>query len=141
MSKDVEDYHKKRRPFVIIPQIGIIISHLENSFSHSELLQNCGFSAERIKEMIENYPRGYFLDNKLVIYQGDDVKEGECWTLKSENFHYVQDFWNDLCHIFDITPKTKVFLGVKRGKIGELWPVVNEVNIDFFVGNRNEHRF
>lgn len=95
-------------------------------------MKSCGFSEDRIHEIIENYPRGYFWDNRLVIYQGENVAEGECWKLKSENYKFVRDFYSDLCRIFGINKETKIFLGVKRGRLGELWPVVEEVDLDFF---------
>lgn len=82
MNEAIIDYHERRRPFVIIPEIGIIFSRSGNAFAHNELLQNCGFSEERVHEIIENFPRGYFLDNRLVVYQGENVAEGESWTLK-----------------------------------------------------------
>ena len=132
MNEAIINYHEQRRPFVIIPEIGIILGRAGKAFAHNELLQNCGFSEEKVHEIIQNCPRGYFLDNRLVIYQGENVAEGESWELKPENYKFVRSFYPDLCRIFDINAQTKIFLGVKRGRIGELWPVVNEVNLDFF---------
>ncbi len=132
MNEAIIDYHERRRPFVIIPEIGIIFSRSGNAFAHNELLQNCGFSEERVHEIIENFPRGYFLDNRLVVYQGENVAEGESWTLKPENYKFVCSFYSDLCRIFKINAETRIFLGVKRGRPGELWPAVNEVGQDFF---------
>ena len=43
MNEAIIDYHERRRPFVIIPEIGIIFSRFGNAFAHNELLQNCGF--------------------------------------------------------------------------------------------------
>ena len=60
MNEAIIDYHERRRPFVIIPEIGIIFSRSGNAFAHNELLQNCGFSEERVHEIIENFPRGTF---------------------------------------------------------------------------------
>ena len=94
MNEAIIDYHERRRPFVIIPEIGIIFSRFGNAFAHNELLQNCGFSEERVHEIIENFPRGYFLDNRLVIYQGENVAEGESWTLKPENYKFVCSFYS-----------------------------------------------
>lgn len=82
--------------------------------------------------MIANYPRGYFLNNKLVIYQLDDVAEGEYWELKPENYFYVRKYFPDLKRIFHLNAKTKFFLGVIRGKEGDIWPTINEVDVDFF---------
>lgn len=133
MNEEVINYHKQRRPFVIIPDVGIIVAHSGQPFAHIELLTNCCIEANKAKEIIETCPRGYFLDNKLVMYQGENVAEGECWELKPENFVFVRSFYADLRRIFNFNAKTKVFLGVKRGKIGEIWPVIDEVNQDFFI--------
>ena len=102
MNEAIIDYHERRRPFVIIPEIGIIFSRSGNAFAHNELLQNCGFSEERVHEIIENFPRGYFLDNRLVVYQGENVAEGESWTLRPENYKFVCSFYSDLCRIFKL---------------------------------------
>jgi hypothetical protein len=141
MNEAIIDYHERRRPFVIIPEIGIIFSRSGNAFAHNELLQNCGFSEERVHEIIENFPRGYFLDNRLVVYQGENVAEGESWTLKPENYKFVCSFYSDLCRIFKINAETRIFLGVKRGRPGELWPAVNEVGQDFFTEKENNIAF
>lgn len=140
MNEAVINYHEQRRPFVIIPEIGIIISQAGKAFAHNELLLNCGFSEQKVHEIIEKCPRGYFLNNRLVIYQGENVAEGECWELKPENYKFVRNFYSDLCHIFAINDETKVFLGVKRGRPGELWPVVNEVSSDFFKQNVSQNQ-
>ncbi len=126
------NYHKLRRPFIIIPEIGIIFSQIGKAFAHDELLQNCGFSKKRSNEIIENYPRGYFLNNQLVIYQGKNLTKGESWILKPENYKFVRNFYSDLCRIFKINAQTRIFLGVKCGNTGELWPTIKEVDLNFF---------
>ena len=54
-----------------------------------------------------------FLDNRLVVYQGENVAEGESWTLKPENYKFVCSFYSDLCRIFKINAETRIFLGVR----------------------------
>lgn len=132
MTQAVINYHKQRRPFIIIPETGIILGETGQPYSHSEILSRCGLDNEQVKYVIENYPRGYFLDNKLVMYQLDNVAEGSCWELKPENYFHVRKYFPDLKRIFGITKKTKIFLGVLRGKEGDIWPTINEVPADFF---------
>ena len=132
MNKALTDYHSKRRPFIIIPEIGLILGECGQPYSHNEILSRLGLNEEQVKYIIANYPRGYFLDNKLVIYQLDDVSEGTCWELKPENYFYVRKYFPDLKQIFRINKKTKIFLGVLCGKEGEIWPTINEVPQDFF---------
>ena len=132
MNQAVEEYHAKRRPFIIIPQVGIIIGELGQPYSHREILKHIGCSQEQIFNILENCPRGYFLNNKLVIYQSDDIKEGESWLLKEENYVYIKKYYADLQKLFHFDEKTQIFLGVYRGKEGEIWPTVKEVSQNFF---------
>ena len=132
MNQALEEYHSQRRAFVLVPNVGMILGEKGKPFSHREILTNCGFNPEQISFMLENYPRGYFLNNKLVLYQSDDVKEGDSWELKKENFPVVKKYYSDLKKIFNFNSETKVFLGVYRGKEGDIWPTINEVSLDFF---------
>lgn len=132
MNENVINYHKKRRPFIMIPETGIIFGEYGKPYAHSEILTKLGLSETQVKHLIDTCPRGYFLDNNLVLYQGDDVKEGENWELSPENFDKVRLFYPDLQKIFAINNQTRIFLGVKRGKIGDIWEKVNEVPLSFF---------
>ena len=132
MNQALEEYHSQRRAFVLLPNVGMILGEKGKPLSHREILTNCGFNHEQISFMLENYPRGYFLNNRLVLYQSDDVKEGDSWELKKENFPVVKKYYSDLKKIFNFNSETKVFLGVYRGKEGDIWPTINEVSLDFF---------
>ena len=132
MNNAVEEYHRKRRAFIILPQVGIIIGEPGQPNSHREILKHIGCSDEQISHILENYPRGYFLNNKLVMYQSDDVKEGESWQLQPENYDLVKKYFGDLKKIFNINKDCQIFLGVNRGKEGEIWPTINEVDEKFF---------
>ncbi len=132
MNQALKDYHSQRRAFIIIPDVGLILGESGQPFSHREILTNLGLDKEQVAYVLENYPRGYFLNNKLVIYQSDDIKENESWELKPENYFYVRKYFQDLKNLFHITAKTKIFLGVQRGKEGDIWPTINEVEAAFF---------
>ena len=132
MNQAVEEYHRKRRAFIIIPQVGIIIGEHGQPHSHREILKNTGCSDEQISHILENYPRGYFLNNKLVIYQSDDAKGRETWQLQPKNYELVKKYFGDMKKIFDLNAQSQIFLGVSRGKEGEVWPTINEVDINFF---------
>lgn len=132
MNPSVKAYHEKRRAFIIIPEVGLILGESGQPFSHRDILTNLGLDKEQITHVLQNYPRGYFLDNKLVVYQSDDIKENESWELKPENYFYVRKYFQDLKNLFRITAKTKIFLGVRRGKEGDIWPTINEVKSSFF---------
>lgn len=132
MKQSVKAYHEKRRAFIIIPEVGLILGENGQSFSHRDILTHLGLDNEQISHVLQNYPRGYFLDNNLVIYQSDDNVELESWELKPENYFYVRKYFLDLKNLFRITAKTKIFLGVKCAPKGEIWPTINEVKSEFF---------
>ena len=132
MQQALNDYHAQRRAFIIIPEGGLIVGESGQPFSHRDILTNLGLDKEQITHVLQNYPRGYFLDNTLVIYQADDNLEQKSWELKPENYFYVRKYFQDLKNLFRMTAKTKIFLGVKCGKEGEVWPTINEVNSSFF---------
>ena len=132
MNQAVINYHSQRRAFIIIPNAGIIVGEKGAPFSHREILQNCGFNAEQVSFALENFPRGYFLNNKLVMYQSDDVKEGDSWRLLPENYDLVKRYYSDLQNLFQINEQTRIFFGVYRGKEGDIWPTIEEVPQSFF---------
>ena len=132
MNQPVEKFHSERRAFIIIPNAGLILGEINQPFSHREILTNSGLMQEQINFILENYPRGYFLNNTLVFYQADDSKESSTWELKKENYPLVKKYYPDLKNIFHITAQTQIFLGVAKGKEGEIWPTINEVSSDFF---------
>lgn len=134
MNEAVINYHRQRRPFILIPHIGIILGASGQPFAHAELLHHVGLDEKRVREIIDSCPRGYFLNNNLVLYQGDNVAEGSSWELQEENFPIVREFFGDLKKIFNFNDRTKFYLGVKRGKIGEIWPLIKETGSDFFGG-------
>lgn len=132
MNQAVEKYHSERRAFIILPNAGLILGERGKPYSHREILSHCGFDGERIHFILENYPRGYFLNNKLVFYQSDDSKKNSTWELQEDNYPLVKKYYPDLKNIFHITSQTQIFLGVTRGKEGDIWPTINQVDIDFF---------
>lgn len=133
MNHDISNYHTQRRPFIILPEVEIIIGELGMPYSHSEILAHLGLNEAQVKNIINNYPRGYFLNNKLVLYQLDNVEEGQCWELKPENYEVVRKYFVDLQNIYQMNAETKIFLGVKRGKLGEIWETVHPVEHQFFL--------
>lgn len=132
MQDKVKIYHQKRRAFIIVPEVGIILAQKGTIMSHTEILQSLGLPKERVIHIIQNNPRGYFMDNTLVIYQGDSIKEGECWELQQENYSVVAENFADMEHMFSINKDTQIYLGVKRGKLGEVWEKVHPVSVTFF---------
>lgn len=138
MKDEVKQYHQRRRAFVIIPQVGIIVAQKGSIMSHEEILQSLGMPQEKVNEAIKNNPRGYFMDNTLVLYQGADIKENECWELKEENYKTVAEYFADIQKLFNINKDTQCYLGVKRGELGAIWERVHQVPITFFEKYKEE---
>ncbi len=132
MVNEVELYHQKRRAFIIVPQVGMIVAQKGSIMSHEEILQSLGISKEKIKNIIKDNPRGYFMDNTLVLYQGGNIKEGESWELKAENYKTVTENFVDMKKLFNLNQDTLIYLGVKQGKLGDVWEKIHQVPITFF---------
>ena len=132
MNTNIENFHKRRRAFIILPRAGLLLAEPESVLSHKEILLTAGFSSSAIKDIMIACPRGYFLDNTLVIYQGDNIKEGGAWELQPQNFSAVKNVFEYLECILGLNSDTKIYLGVKCGKLGAVWEQYNQVNIEFF---------
>lgn len=133
MQINALNFHQNRRAFVIIPNVGIIWAEKGSSLSHIEILAAVGIPEDKRNIIIEKFPRGYFYNNTLVFYQGLEVKEGECWQLSKENIPYVRAVFSDIRKILPLNAETKVFLGVRRGKIGDVWEQLNQVPVNYFM--------
>lgn len=132
IDTDIATYHKRRRAFIILPKVGLILSEFGSILSHEEILAHAGISSVNIAKIIQNYPRGYYLDNVLTLYQGGKIKVGETWELHPKNFSAVQKVFPDLERILGLNAETKIYLGVKCGVLGAVWERYNQVDINFF---------
>ncbi|MCM1324517.1 MAG: hypothetical protein NC218_10370 [Acetobacter sp.] len=132
MDIEIANYHKKRRAFIILPKAGILWAEPGSILTHREILLTAGISTTKIEKIIKNCPRGYYLDNTLILYQGDVIKAGEKWELQPDNFPVVKKVFADLENILALNAETKIFLGVKCGILGTVWEQYNQVDINFF---------
>lgn len=126
------DYHQKRRIFIIFPNAGIFWAEQGTGENYTELMDRMSIPKYRQDYILAHYPRGYFYNNNLVIYEGLNVREGEAWQLSEKNYPHLGAVFPDMQKILPLTDKTKIFLGVKRGKIGEEWENFNQIDLDFF---------
>lgn len=132
MEIEITEYHKKRRAFIIIPNVGVLWAEPGSVLTHREILSATGISVAKIEKIIQTFPRGYFLDNTLVLYQGDVLKAGGTWELQPNNFPVVKKVFADLERMLVLNIETKIFLGVKCGVLGTVWEQYNQVDINFF---------
>lgn len=108
MNKITEqEFHKSRVAFMIIENK---IIYLENSFmSHIEWYLSLGYK----KEEFDNVIRGYYRDGKIVFYKEDFIYDDEVIEVAKEISREIKKQVND--------GKAEVYVGVKKGKVGELW--------------------
>lgn len=127
-----EDFHNKRRAFVIIRDNVLITSEIGSVKSHKELLEDCFISSEKVSEIIETHPRGFYLNNEIRFYQGSSMEEGSCWRLEEKNYDIVRKVFPDLKKMFSLNKETKIFLGQRVLKGSEMWPGIAPVDLTFF---------
>ena len=125
MMEKAINFHTKRRAFIIMPDIGLIIAPKNVDVSHEQMLKNMGFSTADVLNFLAIYPRGYFMNGELCVYQGYDMTPGSKWVLTDNGKKIVQQYIVDLCAIFNLNNDTRIYTGVVVGKIGDVWKKIN----------------
>lgn len=129
MTEKAAIFHTKRRAFIILPDIGLLVAPRNYNISHEQMLKKLGLSQDDILNFLTIYPRGYFMDGELCIYQGYDMIPGVKWVLTNDGKKIVQQYITDLRAIFNLNDKTQVYTGVIVGEIGEVWKKINMVQL------------
>lgn len=129
MNINEKDFHNKRRPFIIFPETGLLVGELGTSLSHNDILISIGLDGVRINYIINNYSRGYFMNNDLVFYQGNNFTEGNILEIDNKNISTIKKYIYDFENIFKINEQTNIYLGIKVGKIGDVWPKINQISL------------
>ena len=129
MTEKAATFHTKRRAFIILPDIGLLVAPRNYNISHEQMLKKLGLSQDDILNFLTIYPRGYFMDGELCIYQGYDMIPGVKWVLTNDGKKIVQQYITDLRAIFNLNDETQVYTGVIVGEIGEVWKKINMVQL------------
>ena len=129
MTEKAAIFHTKRRAFIILSDIGLLVAPRNYNISHEQMLKKLGLSQDDILNFLTIYPRGYFMDGELCIYQGYDMTPGAKWVLTNDGKKIVQQYITDLRAIFNLNDKTQVYTGVIVGEIGEVWKKINMVQL------------
>lgn len=108
MNKITEqEFHKSRIAFMLIENK---IIYLENSsMSHFEWYISLGYKKEQFKNII----RGYYKDGKIVFYKDDFTYDNDVIEIAKKINEEIKKYVNDR--------NAEVYVGVKKGKIGEIW--------------------
>lgn len=120
-------FHKNRRAFIIMPNSGLVVAPVGFEYGHLEMLESIHF--DDIRYAMENFPRGYFMNNELCIYQGFDMTPGTLWQVSNKNINVIQkNIPNFRCE-FSVKDDTPVYLGVRVGDIGSVWEKIRRTTI------------
>jgi len=128
--------------FLIIPETGLVIAKFGLNISHEQILKNLNISKEQIEHIIIKYPRGYYMDNTIVLYQGNDLTPGMKLELRPESYIIIKDFYSDLKKIFSLNTRTRFYGGLLVGTPGTTWQNINQFKINEILNNktkRHEH--
>ena len=125
MNSGEKDFHTNRRAFIIMPDTGLVVAPRGFSGGHTELLIKLHYP--KIRYAMENFPRGYFMDGELCLYTGCDMTRGSVWEIK--NIDVVIKTIPDFRRTFAVGDETPVYLGVRVGKIGDVWEKIRRTTI------------
>ena len=119
MPNSATDFHINRRAFIIMPDTGLTVAPAGFSDGHTEMLIRLHYP--QVRYAMDNFPRGYFMNGDLCVYTGHDMTAGAVWEITSEQIDTVIKTIPDFRRVFGVTNETSVYLGVRVGKVGEVW--------------------
>lgn len=132
-AKEVQ-FHKKRRIFIINPDLGLVIAPPNINISHVDMIYSMGFYDTNA--VLKKIPRGYYMDDVLCIYQGASMTPHTKWELSPGNYPIVQQYIPDLRAQLNLKDDTILYLGVVVGEIGRVWKRINKTTIGKFMRMR-----
>jgi len=127
VSNSAQNFHTARRAFIIMPTYGLVVAPVGFDQGHTELLVHLHYP--NIKYAMENFPRGYFMNGELCLYQGFYITPGATWEIRDENIDTIRHHIPNFRQIFSVDDYTPVYLGVRIGDIGTVWEKIRKTNI------------
>lgn len=107
IKKGELEFHKSRVAFMIIDSK---IYFLENSnMSHKEWYLSLGYDIGKFEDTV----KGYYREGNIVFYKGDFIYDEQVIKIAKEYSSKVKEYVKDF--------NAKVFVGVVKGKVGEIW--------------------
>lgn len=131
-----DNFHTKRIAFIMMPDGRFLIAPKNSKMSHEQMLINIGMPVGDIKRLLMNIPRGYFMNAELCIYQGTDMTPGAIWQLAPENYDVVRSYVPKFQQDFLVNDDTNLYLGVRVGKIGDVWDRLYKTTMGAFVDSK-----
>lgn len=127
MNAGEKNFHADRRAFIIMPDTGLTVAPVGFSGGHTELLVKLHYP--RLRYAMDNFPRGYFMNDELCIYTGHDMTPGAVWEIKEKDMDVVKKSIPDFRRVFSVNDATPVYLGVRVGEIGQIWEKIRRTTI------------
>ena len=125
--------HLNRFLFPIHDDGGLILASEKSDMSHEQMFYELGFSTRVVEQYLLKYPRGYYMDDVLCIYQGASMTPHTKWELSPGNYPIVQQYIPDLRAQLNLKDDTILYLGVVVGEIGRVWERINKTTIGEFM--------
>ena len=110
-----------------MPDTGLTVAPAGFSGGHTEMLIMLHYP--QVRYAMDNFPRGYFMNGDLCVYTGHDMTPGAVWEITSEQIDTVIKTIPDFRRVFGVTNETSVYLGVRVGKVGEVWEKIRRTTI------------
>ena len=136
MNTNAKKFHESRRAFIIMHDAGLLVAPTNTDISHQDLLLNMGIPlVPDVLRHLTDPPRGYHMNGELCLYQGY-LNDEQTWNLQPQNYKLVQQYIPDLKALFNLTDDSKIYLGVRVGRVGEVWEKINKTTIRNFMRTR-----
>lgn len=140
MNTNEANFHESRRAFIIIMHHttlphnpGLMVAPKNTDISHEQMLNGVNFYGRELQDVLMKSPRGYCMDGELCVYQGFS---GPTWELTPSNYTIVQQYIPDLCALFNLKDNSNLYLGVRVGRVGDVWERINKTTIAEFMKQR-----
>ena len=127
-SSPARNFHTTRRAFIMMPN-GLLVAPKNTDISHEQILKNRGVASDEVSRIMAKVPRGYFMNNEIVVYQGYDMTPGAIWCLDLGGYQIARSYIPNLRREFSINDNTRVWMGVRVGKIGTVWETLYPTTI------------
>jgi len=127
MPDSATDFHTNRRAFIIMPDTGLTVAPNGFSGGHTEFIMRLHYP--RVRYAMDNFPRGYYMNGEICVYTGHDMTPGAVWEIRAEQMATVIKTVPDFRRMFGVGDDTAVYLGVRVGKIGDVWEKIRKTNI------------
>jgi hypothetical protein len=132
MATNAKQFHESRRAFIIMRDAGLLVAPTNTNLSLQDMFTKMGLSFAQTMHYLSDTPRGYYMTGELCLYQGALLNQ-KTWELKQKNYKLVQQYMPDLRALFNLNNDSNMYLGVRVGRVGDVWKRINKTTIGEFM--------